>query len=345
MKNSVEELNSALGQRVSVRIQINGGYQDFLGVLEAPGEIRKKDGSLAQFDQSSIYAWRIVEPITEVGKGSPLSLRIREIELAAFHTWLPRFTQERGPWQIRIDSGITKRANSVLVLGDPVNNSEHTLQQEIQDAQKLFSQSGLPLVFMVPTPLGGRTEEFLRQNNWETDGEILTMIGDADVITPADENFHLEVLDNPSAEWLELESDQGLHELFTRTPASYISITQQSASRNAFLNQENGHEQDNDHEQDKNEILARGRIGFDNSWGILTRVFVKESSRGQGLGETIVRAAADIARRRNIRQLALHVDADNVSAIALYSKLGFRKHHVVRFYQNRSIDSLEKANR
>ena len=345
MKNSVEELNSALGQRVSVRIQINGGYQDFVGVLEAPGEIRKKDGSLAQFDQSSIYAWRIVEPITEVGKGSPLSLRIREIELAAFHTWLPRFTQERGPWQIRIDSGITKRANSVLVLGDPANNSEHTLQQEIQEAQKLFSQSGLPLVFMVPTPLGGRTEEFLRQNNWETNGEILTMIGDADVITPADENFHLEVLDNPSAEWLELESDQGLHELFTRTPASYISITQQSASRNAFLNQENVHEQDNDHEQDKNEILARGRIGFDNSWGILTRVFVKESSRGQGLGETIVRAAADIARRRNIRQLALHVDADNVSAIALYSKLGFRKHHVVRFYQNRSIDSLEKANR
>jgi ribosomal protein S18 acetylase RimI-like enzyme len=265
--------------------------------------------------------------------------------LAAFHTWLPRFTQERGPWQIRIDSGITKRANSVLVLGDPVNNSKHTLQQEIQDAQKLFSQSGLPLVFMVPTPLGGRTEEFLRQNNWETNGEILTMIGDADVITPADENFHLEVLDNPSAEWLELESDQGLHELFKRTPASYISITQQSASRNAFLNQENGHEQDNDHEQDKNEILARGRIGFDNSWGILTRVFVKESSRGQGLGKTIVRAAADIARRRNIRQLALHVDADNVSAIALYSKLGFRKHHVVRFYQYRSIDSLEKASR
>jgi ribosomal-protein-alanine N-acetyltransferase len=77
----------------------------------------------------------------------------------------------------------------------------------------------------------------------------------------------------------------------------------------------------------------------------VTRVFVKESSRGQGLGETIVRAAADIAQRRNIRQLALHVDADNVSAIALYSKLGFRKHHVVRFYQNRSIDSLEKASR
>jgi GNAT superfamily N-acetyltransferase len=259
--------------------------------------------------------------------------------LAAFHTWLPRFTQERGPWQIRIDSGITKRANSVLVLGDPVNNSEHTLQQEIQEAQKLFSQSGLPLVFMVPTPLGERTEKFLRQHNWETDGEILTMIGDADAITPSDGNFHLEVLDIPSAEWLELENDQGLHELFTRTPASYISITQQSASRNAFLNQENGHD------KEKNEILARGRIGFDNSWGILTRVFVKESSRSQGLGETIVRAAADIARSRNIRQLALHVDADNVSAIALYSKLGFRKHHGVRFYQNRSIDSAEKASR
>ena len=317
MKNSLAELNSALGKRVSVRIQIDGGYQDFLGVLEAPGEIRKKDGSLAQFDQSSIYAWRIVDPITEVGKGLPLSLRIREIELAAFHTWLPRFTQEVGPWQIRIDRGITKRANSVLVLGDPAINSEDTFQQEIRKMQKLFSQSGLPLVFMVPAPLGERTEAFLRQKNWEADGEILTMIGDAAVVTPLDDNFTIEVRDEPSADWLELESDHGLHELFIRTPASYISISQ------------------------KEKVVARGRIGFDDSWGILTRIFVSESSRGQGLGETIVRAAADIARRRRIYQLALHVDSENVSAISLYSKLGFRKHHVVRFYQNGSLDNEE----
>ena len=317
MKNSLAELNSALGKRVSVRIQIDGGYQDFLGVLEAPGEIRKKDGSLAQFDQSSIYAWRIVDPITEIGKGLPLSLRIREIELAAFHTWLPRFTQEVGPWQIRIDRGITKRANSVLVLGDPAINSEDTFQQEIRKMQKLFSQSGLPLVFMVPAPLGERTEAFLRQKNWEADGEILTMIGDAAVVTPLDDNFTIEVRDEPSADWLELESDHGLHELFIRTPASYISISQ------------------------KEKVVARGRIGFDDSWGILTRIFVSESSRGQGLGETIVRAAADIARRRRIYQLALHVDSENVSAISLYSKLGFRKHHVVRFYQNGSLDNEE----
>ena len=336
MKNSVAELNSALGQRVAVRIQIDGGYQDFLGVLEAPGEIRKKDGSLAQFDQSAIYAWRIVEPITDVGKGLPLSLRIREIELAAFHTWLPRFTQEVGPWQIRIDNGITKRANSVLVLGDPITNSDHELQEEIHKSQELFSQYGVPLVFMVPTPLGNRTEQFLRQNNWKSNGEILSMIGDADEITPPDKNFYLEVLNQPSAQWLELEGDHGLHELFTRTPAVYISI-QKSANINTLDDQDNGQE------KEKNKILARGRIGFDNGLGILTRVFVNESIRGQGLGETVVRAAAEIARRRNIRQLALHVDVDNVPAIALYSKLGFRKHHVVRFYHKESIESVEKA--
>ena len=170
---------------------------------------------------------------------------------------------------------------------------------------------------MVPAPLGERTEAFLRQKNWEADGEILTMIGDAAVVTPLDDNFTIEVRDEPSADWLELESDHGLHELFIRTPASYISISQ------------------------KEKVVARGRIGFDDSWGILTRIFVSESSRGQGLGETIVRAAADIARRRRIYQLALHVDSENVSAISLYSKLGFRKHHVVRFYQNGSLDNEE----
>jgi ribosomal protein S18 acetylase RimI-like enzyme len=140
------------------------------------------------------------------------------------------------------------------------------------------------------------------------------MIGNANEITPPVVNFQIEITDNPSEDWLNLEKDYELREIFSRTPASYISIS------------------------DKEKIVARGRIGFDNSWGILTRIFVNESFRGQGLGETIVRAAADIARSRNIRQLALHVDADNVSAIALYSKLGFQRHHVVRFYQNRSKD-------
>ena len=108
MKYSAQAVSAAIGHRVSVRLRSDNGYQDLLGVLEAPDAIRKRDGSLAHFDPRLVYAWRKVESISEVGKGLPLSLRIKTIELAASHTWLPRHYEEWGSWHLRIDAGITK---------------------------------------------------------------------------------------------------------------------------------------------------------------------------------------------------------------------------------------------
>jgi GNAT superfamily N-acetyltransferase len=309
VKYSAQAVSAAIGHRVSVRIHSDNGYQDLLGVLEAPDSIRKRDGSLAHFDPRLVYAWRKVESISEVGKGLPLSLRIKAIELAAFGTWLPRHYEEWGSWHLRIDAGITKRANSILVLGDPHNSQNLEIENKIARAQKLFDQSRVPLVFMIPQPLGEKTQEFLLSNNWQITGEIFTLIGDATLIAPLDETIAVEVSDHPSSEWLAVEGDYALHDLFRRTPAFYISL------RKAGV------------------VVARGRIGFENSWGILTRIFVVENERGKKYGEAILRAAADIARSQEVRQLALHVDAENFAANSLYTKNGFRRHHSVHFYE------------
>jgi ribosomal protein S18 acetylase RimI-like enzyme len=59
--------------------------------------------------------------------------------------------------------------------------------------------------------------------------------------------------------------------------------------------------------------------------GHLARVIVAPELRGQGHGERLIRLLIDEARRQSHVRISLNVDRQNVPAIALYSKLGFRE--------------------
>ena len=53
-----------IGKRLTIRLFLTeGGFRDLLGFLESPTTIRKKDGSLVEFDPAHIFVWRIVEPL------------------------------------------------------------------------------------------------------------------------------------------------------------------------------------------------------------------------------------------------------------------------------------------
>ena len=50
-----------VGRRVSIRLFLDeGGFQDLLGTLVTLTSVRKKDGSLIDFDPSHIFLWREV---------------------------------------------------------------------------------------------------------------------------------------------------------------------------------------------------------------------------------------------------------------------------------------------
>lgn len=52
---------SEIGERVSIRLHDpQGGFRDLLGTLEEVDAVRKKDGTLAKFDPSSIFVWKVV---------------------------------------------------------------------------------------------------------------------------------------------------------------------------------------------------------------------------------------------------------------------------------------------
>lgn len=55
----------SLGKKVSIRLHDEGGgYRDLLGVLISPGRVRRKDGTIATFENDQVFAFRIVESAT-----------------------------------------------------------------------------------------------------------------------------------------------------------------------------------------------------------------------------------------------------------------------------------------
>ena len=55
----------------------------------------------------------------------------------------------------------------------------------------------------------------------------------------------------------------------------------------------------------------------------LEDLFVRERARGRGLGQALVEAAVERARRRGCLRIELDADSDNDAALALYGRLGF----------------------
>ena len=50
-----------IGQRVSIRMHDpEGGFRDILGVLVSTTAVRKKDGTLVEFDPTKIALWKVV---------------------------------------------------------------------------------------------------------------------------------------------------------------------------------------------------------------------------------------------------------------------------------------------
>ena len=66
-------------------------------------------------------------------------------------------------------------------------------------------------------------------------------------------------------------------------------------------------------------VLTVGEIGC------ITHLFVSQAFRGQGVGRTMMSRALEICARSLFRHVFLSVEADNAPAVALYTKLGFRR--------------------
>lgn len=296
-----------IGQRFSIRLrEPEGGYRDLVGHLNSATSLLNRSGQEIFFDPANIFVWReIVERPKLAGKGAPLTLRVLELDQICNLTWPAVENLENAGWLMRAADGITKRANSVLpLLADLTSEQSASFKEKLTLAQKFYKNRGLPTIFQLALPtwqvlfeelqtLGAR--ETMRANTMVTD-----LTGPKPQI-PA--GFELVESAEASSDWLALQPTPGIEKILSGCQATYLTITN------------NG------------ETVAGARLAITQNWSSITRVFVREEFRGQGLGKVIVAAALAASSEQGATKAVLQVEASNTIAIGVYESLGFKFHH------------------
>ena len=77
---------------------------------------------------------------------------------------------------------------------------------------------------------------------------------------------------------------------------------------------------------------SRGDAALDGSWLGVHGMVTDPAYRRQGLARRVLAALAEWGAEQGATTLWLHVETDNVPAIALYEGVGLRTHHVCRYY-------------
>ena len=313
-EKSVPSLLGAIGKRVTIRLrEPGGGFRDIVGILQNERELINSKSKLISFSPDEIAIWREIKPLPDLaGKGAPLSQRIIELEKLSDLTWPAEENIEYGNWRLRISDGFSMRANSVLPIGEPPID----LAVAVNHVISTYRENKLRPTFSIPLPIFEELDRYLEQVGWSIKIEANFLIRDIGAVElPSHPDYSVEILDNPSKVWLEVNSDQPLEKIMLRYPARYGAI-------------KNGQE-----------VIAIGRIATLGSWSIVTRLFVNPSFRGKGLAKAFMNNLLSAAVSDGATKVALQVDNENGAALALYQSMGFTTHHkfVYRVLPNNSV--------
>jgi ribosomal protein S18 acetylase RimI-like enzyme len=291
-----------IGHRVSVRLHHpEGGFQDVVGILESETSIRKRDETVVTFNPRDVAVWRAIDtPIYPAGKGAPLSLRIREIEIAAAKTWPAANQETLGEWVLRATGKFTMRANSVLVLGEP----DQSLDSAIARVISFYEAHSLPAVFHIPLPTYQDLDRYLEEKGWLLKTRALVMVADIDNPQLSERsNYSWTIAETFDDEWLQLQNDFGVSDIMKSAPATYASLKVDGA------------------------LAAVGRAANFGDWTVLTRLFVHPDFRRQGIGTELISRLLHQAQNKGASKALLQVDEKNAPAIRAYEQYGFRTHH------------------
>ena len=282
-----------IGKRVTIRLRDIDGYRDIVGYLKSTTSLVNRHGEHIEFNPEDIYIWREIKEVARTAtSGAPLSLRIYEIERAASNAWLAKEVSDIDGWKFRADIGITRRANSALVL-----NTENHVQEVIE----WYSKRKLkPAVYLIPTLHSDLDIKFAEVG--------FVHLLDLDVMVKDNQShkpdFKYEVSESPSAEWLSVHGDEEIKDLLQRSPARYLSI----------------------HVEGK--LVAISRVSIAEEWSTIFRLWVAPEFRGSGFGRKILEASEF---ESGASKISLQVSTDNEVAKNLYLTSGYKVHHTGRF--------------
>ncbi|MFJ3780890.1 GNAT family N-acetyltransferase [Streptomyces sp. NPDC090093] len=330
-----------VGKRVSVRYVTDSGeaggmFTDAVGVLTSWDGgvllITRRSGEAVRIAESRLVAGKVV-PAAPARRRGP-SATFPELARATARAWEPVESEALGGWVLRASFqevppegrpggavagrrvGFTRRANSVLPLGDP----GLPVAEALARVREWYADRGLPAYVQAATGAEGTQELLcaeLERLGWrrEVSAEVriaaLAPIGDQDA--------------DVSAVRLSRTADEG----WLRR---YRNVTEPGPAVRAVL--ASGPSVWFASAADADGVpSAVGRCVVDGRWAGFMAVEVDPDLRRRGLATSVMTALARRALDEGASAAWLQVEAGNDGARALYDGMGFAPHHHYHHYR------------
>jgi len=240
-------------------------------------------------------------------------------ELAA-GAWPPGELIVAGGWRFRWTSGVTRRANSALPVGN-----EARMEELVAFGEEFYRSRGAPAKFLVSAASApSELADYLRRRGYRPHDRTLVMTVDTAQLLArtAPGRWSIEIASEATPRWFEsywqadspraLDSEEArIHRqtlLVPESPSSFVLLEEEHSG------------------------VAVGQIVFANGWGGLQCIATLESHRRRGAAGAVLHQLAVLAADAEVSALYLVVLADNLPAMHLYIPLGFEVAHEYTYF-------------
>ncbi|MFJ3648922.1 GNAT family N-acetyltransferase [Streptomyces murinus] len=311
-----------VGKRVSVRRLSEPGaarekFTDTVGVLTSWDHgvlmITQRDGTSVRFPESSLVAGKIV-PAAPARRRGPAA-GYEELARVTSRGWRPVESERLGEWELRAAGGYTRRANSVLPLGDP----GRPLDAALAAVRRWYGERGLPAYVQTATGAEGTQELLgteLERRGWVREVSAEVWIGALAPLADRPEGADVVLAREADEAWLARYQRKGVSEVALRVLSAGPSVW--------FATVPGG---------PGGAPAAIGRCVVDGRWAGFAAVEVDPDRRRQGLATEVMAALARRALAEGTSAGWLQVESDNAPARALYTGLGFSRHHAYHHFR------------
>lgn len=310
-----------VGKRVSVRSLIEHGpsgekFTDTVGVLTSwdNGVLRitRKNGEGVRVAESALVAGKVVPSAPARRRGPAASYE--ELARVSARAWRPVESERLGEWELRAARGFTRRANSVLPLGDP----GVPLDEALTAVRRWYAARGLPAYVQAATGAPGAQELLcaeLERRGWVR--EVTAELWTGPLAPVADLGAE------PSGVVLSRHADDAWLARYQRRGVSEVALRVLGSGPSVWFATVSGEEAP----------AAIGRCVVDGRWAGFAAVEVDPARRRRGLATAVMAALARRALDEGASAAWLQVEDDNAGARALYERMGFAAHHAYHHYR------------
>ncbi|PWI15754.1 GNAT family N-acetyltransferase [Streptomyces sp. Act143] len=310
-----------VGKRVSVRRLDDPAvpgekFTDTVGVLASWDNgvllITRKGGETVHIAESSLVAGKVV-PSAPARRRGP-SATYEELAHVCSRAWRPVESERLGEWELRAASGFTRRANSVLPLGDP----GLPLDDALETVRRWYGERGLPAYLQTATGAAGTQELLcaeLERRAWVREVTAELWIGALAPVADRAPQVDVELSRDADEAWLARYQRKGVSEVALQVLGSGPSVWFAKVPGSGAV------------------PAAIGRCVVDGRWASFAAVEVDPAQRRRGLATEVMAALARRALDEGASAAWLQVENENAGARALYAGMGFAAHHAYHHYR------------